>query len=68
MGIFLLLLFSFFISKIFENSNTDHLLEYDNNYFVFSIIGISILDLVVITMRSISLSVREAQSFGYMRI
>lgn len=64
-GIFFTVTIFFFISKIFENSNTDHLLEYDNNYFVFSIIGISILDLVVITMRSISLSVREAQSFGY---
>ena len=55
----------FFISKTFSASESLYLDEYDNNYFFFAIIGISLVDLITLCLRSASQSIRDAQSFGY---
>ena len=64
-GILLTLITFFFLSKTFENNETYHLQSYDNNYFIFSIIGIAFLDHFSILIRSLSSSIRNAQTFGY---
>jgi len=41
---------------------------FNYDYFIFATIGIAILDIVVTIMRSLTSSLREAQSFGYVEI
>ena len=67
-GIFLTVLTFFFISKTFLFAEGSLLQNFENNYFGFAIVGISILDLISILMRSIATSIRNAQSFGYIDI
>tara|TARA_B100001057_G_scaffold62306_1_gene55770 strand:+ start:25 stop:825 length:801 start_codon:yes stop_codon:yes gene_type:complete len=64
-GILLTLITFFFLSKTFENNQTYHLQTYDNNYFIFSIIGIAFLDHFSTLIRALSFSIRNAQTFGY---
>lgn len=64
-GMFLTLITFFFLSKTFESNQTAHLNAYDNNYFLFSIIGIAFLDHFSTLIRSLSNSIRNAQAFGY---
>ena len=68
LGVFLTAVSFYFISETFVGSNSDHLEPFDYNYFVFASIGIAILDIVVTIMRSLTNSLREAQSFGYVEI
>jgi hypothetical protein len=67
-GIFLTAASFFFISEIFVNTKSDHLKAFNYDYFIFATIGIAILDIVITIMRSLTQSLREAQSFGYVEI
>tara|TARA_Y100000589_G_C27146269_1_gene626969 strand:+ start:67 stop:891 length:825 start_codon:yes stop_codon:yes gene_type:complete len=67
-GVFLTAVSFFFISETFVGSSSDHLEPFNNNYFVFATIGIAILDIIITIMRSLTTSLREAQSFGYVEI
>ena len=67
-GIFLTAISFYFISETFINSESTHLEPFDQNYFVFATIGIAILDIVITIMRSLTNSLRQAQSFGYIEI
>lgn len=67
-GIFLTAASFFFISEIFINTKSDHLEAFNYDYFIFATIGIAILDIVITIMRSLTQSLREAQSFGYVEI
>jgi len=64
-GIFLTAASFYFISEIFINTKSDHLEAFNYDYFIFATIGIAILDIVITIMRSLTQSLREAQSFGY---
>tara|TARA_Y100001968_G_scaffold332190_1_gene389449 strand:+ start:1308 stop:2108 length:801 start_codon:yes stop_codon:yes gene_type:complete len=64
-GIILTVFTFFFISKTFEESSSVHMEIYENNYFLFAIIGISIVDLISLSLRSATKSIRDAQAFGY---
>ncbi len=64
-GVFLTLITFFFLSKTFETNESIYLETYANNYFLFSIIGIAFLDHFSFFIRSLSLSIRNAQAFGY---
>ncbi len=55
----------FFLSKTFEANQSVHLDAYENNYFLFSIIGVAFLDHFSVLIRSLSVSLRNAQAFGY---
>ena len=67
-GILITVFTFFFISKTFSLSQSPHLEAYGNNYFLFVILGISIIDLIGTCMRSATKSIREAQAFGYIDI
>ena len=67
-GIILTTISFYFISKTFINTKSEHLEPFNYDYFVFATIGIAILDIVISIMRSLTLSLREAQSFGYVEI
>ncbi len=67
-GILLTAVSFFFISKTFMNTESIHLEPYNYDYFIFATIGIAILDIVITIMRSLTNSLREAQSFGYIEI
>lgn len=58
----------FFISEIFVGSKSPHLEQFNYDYFIFVTIGIAILDIVITTMRALTISLREAQSFGYIEL
>ena len=64
-GMLLTLITFFFLSKTFEANQSIHLESYENNYFLFSIVGIAFLDHFSILIRSLSNSIRNAQAFGY---
>ncbi len=64
-GMFLTFITFFFLSKTFEANQSIHLEAYENNYFLFSIIGIAFLDHFSTLIRSLSVSIRSAQAFGY---
>tara|TARA_B100000287_G_scaffold420923_1_gene460930 strand:- start:121 stop:921 length:801 start_codon:yes stop_codon:yes gene_type:complete len=64
-SIFLTVFTFFFISKTFEDSPSPFLYEYKNNYFIFAIIGLSMIDLINLCLRSTTRTIREAQTFGY---
>lgn len=68
LGIFLSSISFFFISEIFINSKSPHLEPFNYDYFIFATIGIAILDIVITIMRSLTSSLREAQSFGFVEI
>ena len=57
-----------FVSETFIESKSAHLEPFNYDYFVFSIIGIAILDGVITIMRALTNSLREAQSFGYVEM
>ena len=65
-GIFITVLTFFFISETFGVSNSDYLTAYQNNYFLFSVLGIAALDLISSTIKSVAFKIREAQTFGYL--
>lgn len=67
-GIILTSVSFYFISKTFLNTKSEYLEPFNYDYFVFATIGIAILDIVITIMRSLTLSLREAQSFGYVEI
>jgi len=67
-GIFLTVISFFFISEIFVGSKSSHLEKFDNDYFIFATLGIAILDMVASIMRSLTASLREAQTFGYIEM
>ena len=58
----------FFVSETFSMSQSPHLKQYGNDYFLFVILGISVVDLIGTCMKSANKSVREAQAFGYIDI
>ena len=64
-GIVLTSISFFFISKTFPMTNSIHLADFNYDYFMFATIGIAIIDMVIMTMRSLTNSLREAQTFGY---
>ena len=65
-GIFITVLTFFFISETFGVSNSDYLTAYQNNYFLFSVLGIAALDLISSTIKAVAFKIREAQTFGYL--
>ena len=67
-GIFLTIISFFFISEIFIDSKSTHLEEFNYDYFIFATLGIATLDIVVTIMRTLTTSLREAQSFGYVEM
>ena len=67
-GIFLTALSFFFISEIFIETKSTHLEAFNYDYFIFATIGIAILDIVITIMRTLTNSLREAQSFGYVEM
>ena len=58
----------FFISKTFEMSKSTHLIQYNENYFLFAIIGLGTLDMINLCLRSATRSVRDAQAFGFIDV
>lgn len=64
-GIVLTSISFFFISKTFPMTNSIHLADFNYDYFMFATIGIAIIDMVISIMRSLTISLREAQTFGY---
>ena len=64
-GMSLTLITFFFLSKTFDNNQTQYLDEYGGDYFLFSIIGIAFLDHFFNLIRSLSFAIRNAQTFGY---
>ncbi len=68
LGIFLTVISFFFISEIFIGSQSIHLEQFNNDYFIFATLGIAILDMVITIMRTLTTSLREAQSFGYVEM
>lgn len=58
----------YFISEVFIDSKSEHLEEFNYDYFIFATIGIAILDIVITTMKALTISLREAQSFGYIEM
>lgn len=67
-GIFLTAISFFFISETFIDSRSVHLKPFNYDYFIFATVGIAILDIIVTLMRALTVSLREAQSFGYVEI
>lgn len=65
MGMALTLITFFFLSKTFENNQTQYLGTYGGDYFLFSIIGVAFLDHFFNLIRSLSFAIRNAQAFGY---
>jgi len=68
LGIFLTAISFFFISETFFGLESSHLESFDNNYFLFATIGIAVIDIVITIMRSLTFSLRESQSFGFVEI
>ena len=68
LGIFLTAISFFFISETFFGLESSHLESFNNNYFLFATIGIAIIDIVITIMRSLTLSLRESQSLGFVEI
>ena len=68
LAMFLTAISFFFISKIFVDSESSHLEEFNYNYFIFVTVGVAIFDIVITLMRALTTSLREAQSFGYVEI
>jgi ABC-2 type transport system permease protein len=64
-GILITVFTFFFLSETFSMSQSPHLKQYGNNYFLFAIIGMSIVDFISTCLRSATKSIREAQAFGY---
>lgn len=58
----------YFISEVFVESKSEHLEEFNYDYFIFATIGIAILDIVITIMKALTISLREAQSFGYIEM
>lgn len=62
---FLIIIFTTFFffnfSKLFSGSNNEYLQEYSGNYFLFVIIGISVMDISSLVMRSVSNEMRQSQ-------
>ncbi len=58
----------FFISKTFDMSESTHLIQYGENYFLFAMIGIGMLDMINLCMRTATRSIRDAQAFGFVDV
>lgn len=56
----------FFISKTFSVSNNIHLGPFNNNYFLFVIVGIGIMDLITVIIGATVKIVRDAQMLGFL--
>lgn len=65
LGIVLSSISFFFISKTFSMTNSIHLADFNYDYFMFATIGLAIIDMVITIMRSLTNSLREAQTLGY---
>ena len=66
--IIVLMLPIFFLSETFAMTESPHLREYGNNYFMFAVLGLSFSTFVVSCIGSASKAIREAQAFGYVEI
>ncbi len=64
-GIFFLSIF-FFISESVVFSNQELLIKYGNDYFLFSALGIILIDMTLISTLGTSNSFREGQTMGYL--
>ncbi len=62
---FLLIFFLFFLSKSFNFSEEYFYSRYKGEFFLFSITGFSMVNLMGQCYSSVTLNLREAQSFGY---
>lgn len=62
---FLLIFFLFFLSKSFNFSDDSFYSKFKGEFFLFSITGFSIVNLMGQCYAAISNNLREAQSFGY---
>ena len=67
-GIFLSTYTFFFLSKTFEFGQSSHLTQYQNNYFLFVVIGISTVDIITRSLLASRKSLREAQTLGYIEM
>lgn len=67
----LIILTTFFFynfSKLFSGNDNEYLQEYSGNYFLFVIIGISIIDISTLVMRSVSNEIRSNQLNGNLEL
>ena len=55
----------YYLAKSFENTESSYLAQYNDNYFLFAVLGISLIDLISTCIRASSQSIRDAQKFGY---
>jgi ABC-2 type transport system permease protein len=62
---FLLIFFLFFLSKSFNFSDDSFYSKFKGEFFLFSITGLSVVNLMGQCYAAISTNLREAQSFGY---
>ena len=62
---FLLIFFLFFLSESFNFSEEYFYSRYKGEFFLFSITGFSMVNLMGQCYSSVTLNLREAQSFGY---
>lgn len=58
----------FFISETFAMSESNHLGKFNNNYFLFVVIGLGVMDLINIIIGAPVKTVREAQMLGFLDI
>ena len=58
----------FFISKTFSVSDNIHLGPFNNNYFLFVIVGIGTMDLITVIIGATVRMVKDAQMLGFLDI
>ncbi len=63
-GLFFTVLTYFFLSKMFGGNISPYLEPYGGSYFAFVIIGIAIANYLLLSLRSFSKNIREAQMTG----
>ena len=64
-GMIITIITFYFLGETFKFTESSYLEPYNYNYFLFSVIGIAFIDFASAVIRSISSSIRNAQTFGY---
>ena len=68
LALFVTIIPIFFLDKTFDGSNTPHLDMYNQNYFLFAIIGVSFASFIVGCLGSPAKAVRVSQTHGFVDI
>jgi ABC-2 type transport system permease protein len=68
LGVFFVVPFFFFISKVMGDSTSDMLKNYGGNYFAFLLIGVAFVDYLGLSLKTFNDSIRDSQLMGTMEI